>query len=227
VGIGLSKTGRELLDRYELFIFDWDGTLCSLRYIQKIADLLKSRVIRRIFGTKANVRMKEEKLRQHTKIHDLRQESEEKRLTHSLLSTCVDIALSISKPRLKNGALETLKKLKREGKEIALLTNGSDWRIIKEIRREKIEDYFDVIISARNMGAIKPDPLGLNGIVSILEVDKKRVLYIGDMEDDILTAEYAHVDSCGISDGFASYSDLKENRPDYLFRSMEEFAKRL
>ena len=224
----MKNTGKGLLHRYELFIFDWDGTLCSLRYVQKIADLLKSKVIRRILGYRTKVSMREEQLRRHTERHNLRyRETESDELRHRVFSTCVDIALSISKPRLKNGALETLKRLKREGKKIALLTNGGDWRVIRELRREGIERYFDVIISAKELGATKPDPLGLNGIVSILKVGKRRVVFVGDMEDDILTAKYAGVHSIGISDGFASYSDLKGNRPDYLFRSMEEFAREL
>jgi phosphoglycolate phosphatase-like HAD superfamily hydrolase len=217
----------KLLSKYDLFVFDWDGTLCSLRYMQRIADFLKSRVVQKVLGARPMAKIDKSSLVVQTKAYNMAHATEGERIRNALLSTGVDIGFMVSRPRLKNGALETLKMLKKAGKEVALLSNGSSWRILKEMKREGIQNYFDVIISTKDIKAPKPDPLGLIGIVSLMEADTRRVLYVGDMREDILTAKYAGIDSCGISDGFASHSDLKKQSPKYLFSSMEGFAKAL
>ena len=56
---------------------------------------------------------------------------------------------------------------------------------------------------------VKPDPEGVNLLISKINVDKKDVVYIGDSSTDIKTAENAGIDSLSVTWGFRSEEELK------------------
>jgi HAD superfamily hydrolase (TIGR01549 family) len=131
------------------------------------------------------------------------------------------------KPRMQYGSLPVLKSLHKKGKKIAIFSNGSSWRIEREIKDLSIDHYFSSRVSAQHIGSLKPNPLGIHLIMRKCDVARRRTLYIGDMVDDIKTARAAGVDSCGIAAGFDNYTALEDERPTYLFRDMREFHKAL
>jgi len=209
----------DLLKKYDTFVFDWDGTLSSLKSMRKINEMVNP-----YWNYKKSVqsRVTEEELRDFSRLtararRGMRRRSSEKRIFAPFL----DLVMSLMKPKLHNDAREILDELKREGKRIALLTNGASWRVTKELEFLGIEGYFEVIVSAQELKILKPNPMGLNIVLSIIKARRSRTLYIGDMGDDVLLARYARVPSCAVSCGFDNYQKLKSLRPDYLFRSLE------
>ena len=150
---------------------------------------------------------------------------EEKAAENRLLSGVADFFISMMHPRLHNGAKEVLEELDRQNKKIALFTNGSATRVVKEMKRLHIEKYFDAIESAQQLGAWKPNPLGLEVLMKALNSKKGKTLYIGDMASDIEAARYAGITACAIPRGFDSKTHLERYRPNYMFSSMEELYK--
>ena len=110
---------------------------------------------------------------------------------------------------------------------MVLFSNGAEYRVLKELAYVGIEDYFEMIVSAQDLKALKPNPLGLEVIIKALRAKKERAIYIGDMTTDIAMAKYAGISSCAVSCGFDSYIKLKSTHPDYIFRSIEELKKAL
>ena len=69
----------------------------------------------------------------------------------------------------------------------------------------------------------KPDPAGLNRIMSRLGVGSGETVYLGDSPEDALTAQNAGVDFIGVTWGYRTLGQLREagtrewiNRPDQL-----------
>jgi HAD superfamily hydrolase (TIGR01549 family) len=213
-----------ILDRYDLFIFDWDGTIEKVMYMYRLNEKLnpfwrsRKRSSFREAITPDDSRRIKEQLRKLEHV----EEEDERRLKRLL-----DIYMMFTKPKMQEGALAVLKTLHDRGKTLAVFSNGAMWRVRREIKTLRIEDYFDSMVSAQSIGFLKPNPIGIHLIMNRCRISRNKTLYIGDMVDDIKTARSANVDSCGIAAGFDNYNALDDEKPTYLFRNMREFHKAL
>ena len=211
--------GKDILKSHDLFVFDWDGTLSSMRLLLRINESLK-RLFRRW-----NVDSAYGDFSHMDGAARLRLRSEERR--NNLMTFTFDIFLNLSRPRLHNDAVRLLKLLKKRGKKVAIFSNGRSSRVKKELRMLGIYNLFDFVISARDLNALKPNPAGLKMLLQPSNVSPSRSLYIGDMVDDMMAARLAHMRSCAMADGFDSYRKLRSTKPDYIFRSIEALLRAL
>ena len=208
-----------LLRNYDLFVFDWDGTLNDMRITMRINERLK-----RTFG----LWNKDSSIKDFKSVnYDLKKRLKNEARKNDVMTYLFDIFLNLSRPRLHKDSLSMLRHLKENGKKIAIFSNGRSGRVIRELNILGITDYFDIIVSARDLNALKPNPTGLKAILSSTKIKANRCIYSGDMCDDIISAKLAHVDSCGLADGFDSFHTLKSIHPTYIFRSIEEFDRAL
>jgi HAD superfamily hydrolase (TIGR01549 family) len=211
--MGKSKS-MHLAQHFKVFIFDWDGTLNRLRLITRINERAK-----RILG----IWNKDSSIKDFRSMdYNLKRriEAREER-KNDIMSILADIFLLLSKPKLHNDSVEVLKELKRMNKSIALLSNERSHRLIGELSYLNLLDYFDIIVSARDIKAMKPNPTGIKAILHFLNAKPGSALYVGDMVDDMLTAKLAKVRSCAVADGFDSYHMLRSMGPDYIFNGIE------
>lgn len=208
----------EILSRYELFIFDWDGTLNNIRLPLRIKDTLKH-ILRGNKKIKEYAYELSHDKSEMIKVVKLKQEE------NKLLVAIADIVLMISRPKLHNGSLMLLKKLKARRKRIALFTNAGNYRLYRELRILKITDFFEIIVCAKALKAGKPSPLGIEHILKHTGIKRSKVIVIGDSIDDIIAAKLANVASCGVAGGLDSYGRLHEMKPEYMFDSIEEMER--
>lgn len=211
---------QNLLDKFDVFIFDWDGTLNSMRMITKVNESVK-----RALGLwNRDSSIKDFK----SMNYNLKQRTEagEEHKNGAVL-VIAELFLMLSKPRLQKDSIELLKALKKRGKRIAILSNARSYRLLGELSYLKITDYFDVIVSTREIKALKPNPTGIKAILHFLKAKSGSALYVGDMVDDVLTAKLAKVHSCAVADGFDSYHELKSMKPDYIFSGIESLKAAL
>ena len=202
-----------LMNRFDTFVFDWDGTLSSLKVLRLVNERINPYWrYRKSHALSEKVKKKN----MHSKSRGIR-----------MVAPFVDVSFMVIRPKLHNDSREVLDELKKRRKTIALFTNGAEYRVLPELKKLKIDSYFKIIISAQEVGALKPNPAGLNIAIHHLKASKARTIYIGDMADDIIMAKYAKVASCAIAEGFDSYGKLKASKPDYIFTSMEEFRRAL
>jgi HAD superfamily hydrolase (TIGR01509 family) len=212
----VSKKGG-MAGKIDLFIFDWDGTLNSMRLTMRINEAVK-----RALG----VWNRDSSIKDLDRMdYNLKRQLKDEERKLDVLTFLFDIFLNFSRPKLHNDSVELLKKLRARHKRIAVLSNGRSQRLIKEIKYLGIGDYFDSVVSGRHIHEMKPNPTGLRAIVKDFKADPKRTVYIGDMVDDVITAKLAKVRSCAVSNGFDSYHKLRSIKPDYLFRSIEELNR--
>jgi pyrophosphatase PpaX len=208
-----------LMKDFDLFVFDWDGTLNNMRVTMRINEALKRAL---------HIWNKDSSIKDFTHVdYDLKKKLKSEERKNDFMTYLFDIFLNLSRPRLHKDTITLIKHLHKSGKKIAIFSNGRSHRVIRELKILGMEDYFDIIVSARDLHALKPNPTGLKAILTSTKVKPNRCIYAGDMVDDIVTAKLAKVSSCGIADGFDSYHTLKSINPDYLFRSIEEMDRAL
>ncbi len=204
-----------LIDRYKLYIFDWDGTLSTSTPVVKIARHLKRRYDVSYIKSRGRGEYTAEKTRYREKSRHMGR----------IYSFAYWIYSIFYKPSLKPGALELLRLLRKKHKKIALFSDSNKYRLEIEVKKLGIEKYFDFILSADTIKKFKPNPTGLFETASRFGYKKSECIYIGDMASDVFTARFAGMPSCVVADGVDPYGILKKAKPDYLIRRLETFKE--
>lgn len=108
------------------------------------------------------------------------------------------------------GILELVEKLKKSGIKTAISTNKADVPA-QELGREYFNGIFDLIVGQQDGLKVKPAPDSVNKILSILDIQKKDAIYIGDSDVDVQTAKNSGLDFIGVSWGFRGREFLEKN----------------
>jgi len=137
------------LSDYELYIFDFDGTLSMpslfvrlTRYFKKRYDIDFIKRHEDLFNKKLELNDEE-----------LKVESEER-----FYSGLYNLYSLFFKPGIKDGSEDLLRMLKERKKKIALFSDGKEYRIRSELAKLRLEEYFDILISADSINIFKPNP---------------------------------------------------------------------
>ncbi|MEM0147070.1 MAG: HAD family hydrolase [Candidatus Micrarchaeaceae archaeon] len=208
-----------LSEKYSLFIFDWDNTLVSTRFLINAIRYSKRRYWNVARASKRAIAIKPLDI-SNVQLKSLEEENK-------LLSAVYDAYLRIQAPRLKPYAIDVLKTLKSKKIKIAVFSDGRSGRLMKEIHSLGLSKYLDFASGANSFGRYKPDPAGLLYIMRFFKISDKRSIYVCDMNIDIITARLAGIDSCAISDGLSSLESLKKERPTYLMDNLSKLLKSL
>ena len=116
---------------------------------------------------------------------------------------------------------ETLKVLKSKQVKLGLFTTTPREPLRVAVRRLAIGNYFDVML-AKDDAKSKPDPDGLEKIVTEFGIRKNECLYVGDSPIDVLTGKAAGIRTIAVATGVATMGQLKENAPDCIITNLEQ-----
>ena len=83
--------------------------------------------------------------------------------------------------------------------------------------------HFFQVYGGNSFEQKKPDPAGVDVLISESGVPKERTMIVGDSAVDVLTARNAGVRVCGVTYGFQPES-LEADPPDFFVDRMEELA---
>lgn len=206
-----------ILDAYDLFIFDWDGTLVTSTPLVALGQITnrdsKLRLARRLRPKKQNV----------MSMRRIAIDEE----ASKLYSALADLYCALFRPTLKEGSLSALRLLKKRGKKVAIFSDSRYYRLYKEVRQLGIAEHMDFVLSAQSIGYYKPDPTGLLLISDKFKVPRKRCLYVCDMASDVVAARLAGMDACAVADGMDPAASLKRQKPKRIFASMAELLSAL
>jgi HAD superfamily hydrolase (TIGR01509 family) len=161
--------------RYELVIFDMDGTLAE--------ELLDFAAIRAEIGLPPELPILEE-------VAKLSAEAQVR--AHEVLDRHESAAAETC--RLHAGASETLGELRRRGVKVALLTRNSARCARAVLGRHGLMEHFEWI-ATRETPPYKPHPDSILNIVRRLGALPERTLMVGDYLYDLQAAAAAKVDS--------------------------------
>lgn len=210
--------------RYDLIIFDLDGTL-----LNTISDLAEA----------ANVMLRKRNLPQHTYeeyctfvgngIMRLVERAlpEEQRTAERVaaaredfLSYYIDHIDRKTKPY--EGIVQLLNDLQAEGVSLAVASNKFQAGTRKLIQRFFPEIGWVAVYGQRPNVPLKPDPAVVEEILSEVKIPRERVLYVGDSGVDIETAHRAGIKAVGVTWGFRSRSELEAAGADRIVDCAEE-----
>lgn len=211
--------------KYKLAIFDMDGTILST------LDDLANGVDYALSENGLPARSKQEtRAALGRGVRFLIEQSVPAGLSDAEISKVEDDFLkyykvhSMDNTRPYDGIVELIKEVRASGVKTAVVSNKID-SAVKELCANFFEGAFDVAYGERIGIPRKPDPKPINAIIDEFGLSKNEVVYIGDSEVDLLTANNAKIDHIIVTWGFRDRAFLEQNGAKNLVESMEELKK--
>ena len=208
--------------RYELLIFDWDGTLAdSIGRIvdaMRAAAVLSNRPVRDDLAIKGIIGLGlPEAIR--TLYPDITANdliNFRQHYADSYMAMDNDVASP-----LFESVLESIEGWRAEGYKLAVATGKARRGLDRVLKAHDWLDYFD-ITRAADETASKPDPLMLHEILQHCDVEPARALMIGDSSFDLLMARNASMDSVAVGYGAQSLDSLRTYEPRLAINHFSE-----
>ena len=208
--------------RYELLIFDWDGTLADS--IGRIVDAMRQaadlsgRPVRDDLAIKGIIGLGlPEAIRTlypditGNDLIDFRQH-----YADSYMAMDNDVPSP-----LFHGVMVSIEGFRAEGYKLAVATGKARRGLNRVLKAHDWLDYFD-ITRAADETASKPDPLMLHEILQHCGVQPERALMVGDSSFDLLMARNAGMDSVAVGYGAQTLDSLREYEPRLAIDSFPE-----
>ena len=213
--------------KYKLAIFDMDGTILST------LDDLANGVDYALSENGLPARSKQEtRAALGRGVRFLIEQSVPTGLSDAEISKVEDDFLkyykvhSMDNTRPYDGIVELIKEVRASGVKTAVVSNKID-SAVKELCANFFEGAFDVAYGERIGIPRKPDPKPINAIIDEFGLSKNEVVYIGDSEVDLLTANNAKIDHIIVTWGFRDRAFLEQNGAKNLVESMDELKEQI
>lgn len=199
-------------NRFELLIFDWDGTLmdsigwivhclqtaahragCPIPTPDAAKEVIGLSIIRAMESLfpEADPELREQLIRAYSQEY---------------------ASKSLGPGDLFTGVREMLEELNGAGYRLAVATGKTRAGLQKALLATRTEDLFDITRTADET-ASKPDPKMLQEIMSHLNMAPARTLMIGDSIHDLQMAQNAQISAIGVSCGAHSEEILQQYQP--------------
>lgn len=121
--------------------------------------------------------------------------------------------------------IATLKQIKKQNVKIAVLSNKRHENTIKIVENLFGKDFFDLIVGQQINVPLKPDPTSLLGIIKHFKLENEEVLYVGDSDTDMITANNAQIKKVAVTYGYRNYETLKKFQPSFIVDNFKEILQ--
>jgi pyrophosphatase PpaX len=206
---------------YKYWLLDWDGCLAdSLEMWMDIyLTSLKMRglnpgsevIVKKVFGNWHGVK--------NIGVQDLKGFYDE-------LSPLAERGMQ--RVKLHDGVVETLKVLKKNNNQIAIVTSSLRKVIEPAVKRLGLSKLVDCIFAADDVGEIKPDPEVVYKALDALGGDKEIAIIVGDTDKDVGAGKNAGIATAIFypkeNEAFYKLGDLEKLQADYLFTDFRELV---
>lgn len=106
--------------------------------------------------------------------------------------------------------------LKASGAKIGVVSNKPHKFAVLMTEHFFKSGTFNTILGHKDNVPVKPAPDALFSAINTLNIDKDSLLYVGDTDTDMKTATNAGVASVGVTWGFRSEQELRENNAHFI-----------
>ena len=131
------------------------------------------------------------------------------------------------------GVPELLSNIENHGIELGILTNSFVGNAALILKNWNLHHHFKTIVDCGRVKAFKPMPQMFEGILSLLDAAPTKTLFVGDeYYADMVGGKRASLTTVWINHREHSLEDCiekygAENTPDYVTKSISEFAEML
>jgi phosphoglycolate phosphatase len=213
-------------NRFELLIFDWDGTLCDS--IDGIVSCIQQ--------SARNKQLEIPSVRQSRDVIGLSLDHAMMQLFPELAEKHVNRlvneyrALYLSDERgiapLFDGVPKLLSDLRLAGYKLAIATGKSRQGLEHALEATNASGYFDMVCCGDEVSS-KPAPDMLHKLLKEGEVVAEKALMVGDSWLDLEMASNAGIDSVAVSSGVHSRAELMPFKPVLCLDEVRELAESL
>ncbi len=210
-----------MINQYKAVIFDWDGTIvdtCGL--ILDAHNHVRTYFDKALWTMDDFLGSASESAREYyPKIYGDQSDRAQEVLYEYVEANHLNYLETMKESK------ELLDFIQQSGLPMAVVSNKRHKTLLKEIEHVKYQDYFDYVIGAGVAKRDKPSPDPLLEAIKSLNRDLKPedILYVGDTETDLLTAQNTNTAFVFIQSE-ASRPDLIEKyAPNYNYLSISEF----
>lgn len=128
----------------------------------------------------------------------------------------------LMKTQTYTGIEALLQQLKDASIQMAIITNKKH-ELTDKIIEDLLSDFtFEAVMGDLNDGKRKPDPYHTLAVMETMGVRPSEVLFVGDSNVDIETAQNAGVESCGVLWGFRTKTELIDAGATYVVEKPSE-----
>lgn len=212
-------------------IFDLDGTLINskidfLGMKRSIISLLESKGVPR--GLLSPDETTVEILRKTESIWRERPEEERRKILR-MVEEIMDRSEIEALPTVTEveGASEAMKRLKRMGLRLAVLTRSHRKYALKALEKTGMLNYFDIILARDETPKPKPNPEALIHAAATMGLKPEEVLLVGDHRIDMECAERAGCRFVGVRTGPLREASWGQRKPDILLESLIQLTEYL
>ncbi len=124
------------------------------------------------------------------------------------------------------GILELLKELKKDKYKLAIVSNKNN-QLIQDLSKHYFNNLIDLSLGEIDSLKKKPSPDMIYYVLEKLNTKLENVIYIGDSEVDIETAQNAHITCLSVTWGFRSKEHLIEAGAKFLINHPKEIISYL
>ncbi len=121
------------------------------------------------------------------------------------------------------GVMESLERLRKAGKKMAVLTNKPTRTTLDIVEGLGAGDYFFQVYGGDSLPFKKPNPVGIDRLREEAGAGRDGTVMVGDSSVDVQTARNAQVPCCAVTYGFQPET-LADPAPDVMVDRMEQVA---
>jgi phosphoglycolate phosphatase len=122
------------------------------------------------------------------------------------------------------GVRESVERLHRAGKRMAVLTNKPEVMSRAIVDGLGVGGYFFRVYGGDSLASRKPDPAGVAALMKEAAAARDTTVMVGDSSIDVVTARNAGIPCCAVTYGFQPET-LADPAPDLLVDHMDEVAQ--
>ena len=125
------------------------------------------------------------------------------------------------KTRPYEGVLALIEKLHSDGRQLGIVSNKFD-SAVKELNRQYFHSWIDFALGVSDALQRKPAPDMVYACIEQMHLKPEEVVFIGDSEVDLKTAQNAGINCISVLWGFRSQEILLENGATQLVSTVKE-----
>jgi len=212
----------------EAVIFDLDGTLASfnLDYKALRGEVKEYLIHAGVPGSVLDVNESIFEMLNNAEIY-IRNNGKSDQVFDAIRSQTLSIAEKYEMEAAKttgllSGAIEALKELKKLKLKMAICTTSSDKAASYIVKRFKIDDYFQIVVSRDKVKNVKPSTEQCETALKALNVCPKSMIVVGDSIADMKSAKELKTLAVGLTTGYSTQEQLTAAGANYIITSLTD-----